>query len=196
MSFSRILVALDRSPVAATVFEQTLKLAFTDESSLLLIHCLSSKTWEEFSPMIDVAFGWAGKKKLWQLQQEALQDMEEARKLMQTYHQQATERGISTEYYCPVGEPSFRISEFAQNWRADLIILGRRGRKSLVEILMGSVSDRIIHHAPCPVLIIQEPKICSFQDAVDRFSATIGELPKVSFSHLSDRQKLQKSVDN
>lgn len=163
MSFQRILVAIDCSPAAATVFEQTLKLAFTHESSVMLVHCLTSKTWEEFSLMMDSAFGLAAKEKLRQLQQKNWQEMEQARKLMQTYCAQATAHGIPTQYYCPVGEPSFRICEFAHNWCADLIIVGRRSRRGLLEILLGGVSDRVVRQAPCSVLIVQEPRVFSFQ---------------------------------
>lgn len=163
MGFQRILAAIDRSSAAATVFEETLKLAFTHESHLMLLHCFNSQTWEEISLAIDTAFGLSGKHKLKQLQQENSQEIERIRKWMQTYSLQALAHGISTEYYCPVGEPSFRICEFAQNWRADLIILGRRNSRSLVEILKRRVSDRVIHHAPCSVLIVQEPRLWSSQ---------------------------------
>lgn len=50
------------------------------------------------------------------------------------------------------------ICELARNWNADLIILGRRGRTGLSELLLGSVSNYVLHHAPCSVLTVQQPK--------------------------------------
>ncbi len=38
---------------------------------------------------------------------------------------------------------------------ADLIVLGRRGRTGLAEALLGSVSNYVLHHAPCSVLVVQ-----------------------------------------
>jgi nucleotide-binding universal stress UspA family protein len=164
MGFQRILVAIDRSPVAAMVVEETLKLAFTYDSNLMLLHCFTSQTWEEFYLTIDTAFGLSGKQKLNQLQHKYEQEMEQTRQWMQTYCKQSIAHGVSTEYYCPVGEPSSQICEFAQNWCADLIVLGRRNRRKLIEILQGRVSDRVVHHASCSVLIIQEPRVFGFQN--------------------------------
>lgn len=162
MGFQRILVAIDRSPVATMVFEETLKLAFTYDSKLMLLHCFNLQTWEEFVLAIDTAFGLSGKQKLKQIQQKYEQEMEQTRQWIQSYCKQSIAYGVATEYYCPVGEPSSWICEVAQNWHADLIVLGRRNRRKLVEILQGRVSDRVIHHASCSVLIIQEPRIFSF----------------------------------
>lgn len=164
MTFQRILVAIDCSSAATIVFDQAIKLAFTYESHLMLLHCFHLKTWDEISIMIDAAFGLAGKEKLRQLQQKNLQEKENTRKTLQTYCQQANIHGIQAEYELCLGEPSLRILEFAQSWCADLIIMGRRNRNMLVNILQKSINHYIIEHAPCSVLIIQESRFLSFQE--------------------------------
>lgn len=88
MGFQRILVAIDRSPVATMVFEETLKLAFTYDSNLMLLHCVTSQTWEEFYLAIDTAFGLSGKQKLNQLQQKYEQEIEMDARLPVGYTQQ------------------------------------------------------------------------------------------------------------
>ncbi|MEO0350033.1 MAG: universal stress protein, partial [Cyanobacteria bacterium P01_A01_bin.15] len=40
-------------------------------------------------------------------------------------------------------------------WNADLIMMGRRGRSGFSELLLGSVSNYVMHHAPCSVLTVQ-----------------------------------------
>lgn len=53
------------------------------------------------------------------------------------------------------GDPRKKIVDVAAKWKADLIILGSHGRKGLDRFLMGSVSDAVVHHAPCSVMVVR-----------------------------------------
>ncbi len=158
MAFKKILVALDRSPQATVVFDQALELAQIQGSSLMVFHCLSWEKEKKTSPFFGIGtladvnmYG-----NLQKLRHESLQkDIEEIRGWLQTYCEQATSKGISAELDCKVGNSGSWICDLAQNWRADLIVLGRRGHKGLSELLLGSVSNYVVHHAPCSVLIVQ-----------------------------------------
>jgi nucleotide-binding universal stress UspA family protein len=57
-----------------------------------------------------------------------------------------------------VGEPGRWIRDMANNWGADLVVLGRRGLKGLAEVFLGSVSSYVIHRVNCSVLIVQHPQ--------------------------------------
>lgn len=48
------------------------------------------------------------------------------------------------------------LCELAGKVDADLVVVGARGRGAGTRFLMGSVSDRVTHHAPCPVLVVRE----------------------------------------
>lgn len=52
------------------------------------------------------------------------------------------------------GEPYVAIVEEAENQHADMIIMGSHGRTGLKRLLMGSVTSRVIGHAPCKVLVV------------------------------------------
>lgn len=52
------------------------------------------------------------------------------------------------------GEPSDRILSFAHDEEVDLIVMGRRGFSKIQRFFVGSVTQRVISDAPCPVLII------------------------------------------
>jgi len=54
-----------------------------------------------------------------------------------------------------IGEVAETICEYAKNGHFDLIVVGSRGMNPLQSILVGSVSRRVIHFAPCPVLVVK-----------------------------------------
>lgn len=53
------------------------------------------------------------------------------------------------------GSPESRIVEIAEATQADLIIVGSHGYNRWERLLLGSVSDSVIHHAPCSVLVVR-----------------------------------------
>lgn len=52
-----------------------------------------------------------------------------------------------------VGHPAERICDLANVEHADLIVMGRRGISTFSRLMLGSVSERVLHYAPCPVLV-------------------------------------------
>jgi nucleotide-binding universal stress UspA family protein len=56
------------------------------------------------------------------------------------------------------GSPMHAIVEEAENWGADLIIMGSHGYSFWQRSLLGSVSDFVVHHAPCSVLVVRTPE--------------------------------------
>jgi nucleotide-binding universal stress UspA family protein len=62
--------------------------------------------------------------------------------------------GVAVEFSQNVGDPAITICAVAKSWEADLILVGSRGRRGLSELVLGSVSNHIMHHAPCSVLVV------------------------------------------
>jgi nucleotide-binding universal stress UspA family protein len=54
-----------------------------------------------------------------------------------------------------VGQPATAILEAAEEPGVDLVVVGARGLGLLGRLVLGSVSDRVVHHAPCPVLVVK-----------------------------------------
>jgi nucleotide-binding universal stress UspA family protein len=54
--------------------------------------------------------------------------------------------------------PSSAIVTYAQESQIDLIVMGTHGRGSVAHLLMGSVSERVVRTAPCPVLTVRHPE--------------------------------------
>ncbi|HEY1778529.1 MAG TPA: universal stress protein [Solirubrobacteraceae bacterium] len=63
--------------------------------------------------------------------------------------------GVEVERYAQRGDPADAILDVAEERGADLIIVGNRGQTGAKRFLLGSVPNRISHHAPCAVLIIR-----------------------------------------
>jgi nucleotide-binding universal stress UspA family protein len=65
--------------------------------------------------------------------------------------------GVAVDSYAQRGDPADAILDVAEERGADLIIVGNRGTAGAKRFLLGSVPNRISHHAPCAVLIIRTP---------------------------------------
>jgi len=55
-------------------------------------------------------------------------------------------------------KPALAIVEYAQRERIDLIVTGTHGRGAVAHLLMGSVAERVVRTAPCPVLTVRHPE--------------------------------------
>ncbi len=63
--------------------------------------------------------------------------------------------GIDVETFARQGDPADAILDVAEETRADLIIVGNKGMTGARRFLLGSVPNKVSHHAPCSVLIIR-----------------------------------------
>ena len=69
--------------------------------------------------------------------------------------EQAREAGVPVEVYARQGDPADAILDVAEETKADLIIVGNKGMTGARRFLLGSVPNKVSHHAPCSVLIIR-----------------------------------------
>ena len=66
-----------------------------------------------------------------------------------------TDEGIAVETHARDGDPAEAILEVALEQTADLIVVGDRGLTGIERFLLGSVSSKLSHHAPCSVMIVR-----------------------------------------
>ena len=63
--------------------------------------------------------------------------------------------GVTVEKFARRGDPADAILDVAEESEADLIIVGNKGMTGAKRFLLGSVPNKVSHHAPCSVLIIR-----------------------------------------
>jgi nucleotide-binding universal stress UspA family protein len=74
----------------------------------------------------------------------------------------ADEAGVKCETAVHTGDGTYRIIvDEAKKTKAEMIVMGRRGRTGLARVAMGSVTARVVGHAPCDVLVV--PRDCSLE---------------------------------
>lgn len=155
--FHRILVALDHSESAMSVFDQSLELAVTADAELLLLHVLSTD--DQDAPDTPTTFPsmyyypGLSATSIQVYQQQWEQYKQAAMNILKAQTEEAQRAGVSVEATQKQGSPGETICEMAKTWEADLILLGSRGRAGFSEWLLGSVSNYVMHHAPCSVLV-------------------------------------------
>lgn len=157
--FKKILVALDNSALREAVLARAIAVASAMKADLMLLHVLSA--YEEGSPGIPLRSYHSYYPILddtsWTLYQERWNRFEKlGTEQLRRNVEVATAAGIRTEFTQVGGEPSTVICDMARSWNADLIVVGSRGRRGLSELLMGSVSSYVMHHAPCSVLVVHD----------------------------------------
>lgn len=67
----------------------------------------------------------------------------------------ATEKGLSIKTILLQGNPASVILDYRKKEKFDLLIMGSRGLGKFKQLILGSVSNKIVHHSPCAVLLIR-----------------------------------------
>lgn len=144
MTISRILVPTDFSDGAAAALEYAMGLAQTFAASVHLLHVvddpLAAGVWSSGLYAAEIAG----------LQATLVRDAEEH--LLRTVP--PTTVGVTREVR--TGSPPRQIVDVARERGIDLIVMGTHGRTGLAHIVMGSVAERVVRLAACPVLTLRE----------------------------------------
>lgn len=156
--FKRIVAAVSPSIPRDQVLSEAVSITKLGEAQLMLLHVLSPMEEGYPTPVYpgpDSVYPGLHEEaiRVYAQQWEAYQ--RDAIAFLQKLTEDVTAMGVTVESTQNVGDPGKAICELAKTWNADLIILGRRGHTGLKELFLGSVSNYVLHHAPCSVLVIQ-----------------------------------------
>lgn len=144
--FYRIIVPTDFSTCAEGAWSLAQRLARAFGAELVVVHVLVETplyregpfTMERVKQVYDAARKWAG---------DAIEG----------WAAKARAEGCLARAALRTGVPYQEIVALATDERADLIVIGTHGRGGVNRALLGSVTDRVVRLAPCPVLTVREP---------------------------------------
>ncbi len=152
--YEKILVAVDNSSASEQVFKAALGIAKVYQSEMMLLHVLAPEA--EDSPLSFAPMSMSyNPETMEQYQQKWQEFTNQCLDMLKSYHQIAKAEGVNTEIKQINGHPGRTICKLAQDWHANLIVLGRRGHSMLNEMLMGSVSSYVLHRVHISVFVVQ-----------------------------------------
>ena len=156
MKLTRILAPTDFSKYSGFALEWAAYLAQCMKADLLLLHVLS----EEEGNIVEEVIGEGA---VVQIPKGIRQNVvEERQKRMTDQYEMVVSREIKAslkvERMTRIGVPFLEIVRVAKERDVDLIVLGTHGRTGLSHALIGSVAEKVVHHAHCPVLSIKHPQ--------------------------------------
>ncbi|MGK7907886.1 MAG: universal stress protein [Synechococcus sp.] len=171
----RILIALDKSEFSEVVFEQGVALAEAMGAQTLLLNVTSLFEGMALgTDMQDLSLFLRETAEMHRLGLELLKSFaDRTSKAVQEYAERAPDAQVDVEYSHRFGEPGKTICEIAEEWGADTIVIGRRGLGAIGELLMGSVSNYVLHHASCSVLVIQNSASSTQELTTEETAATV-----------------------
>lgn len=145
--FRKILVPTDFSETAATALYYAKELARQFDAELHLLHVCED-------PMLLAGWPVLAANAAPEVGEEAASIREQLKNLFSPEDRAQ----LKTEVHVIVGEPTgLAISRYAVEGEFELIVMGTHGRGALTHTLVGSVAEKVVRSAPCPVLTIGHP---------------------------------------
>lgn len=80
---------------------------------------------------------------------------EQGEKYLELAQKEAQRKGVGARCRVQKGDPFEEIVAAANSLHADLIVMGHTGRRGTTRVLIGSVTQRVLDYAPCPVLVLK-----------------------------------------
>jgi len=139
MNIGHILVPMDFSADAEQALDAAVELAKQFQARLTLMHVIQLPITTE----VDLSGYYA--------------DLEDgARQEMEAYQKRVAATGLAVDVFLDSGAPFRQIVDAAKTRQVDLIVMGTHGRTGMQHLLIGSVAERVVRLAPCPVMVTRQ----------------------------------------
>jgi nucleotide-binding universal stress UspA family protein len=147
ITLKRILVPTDFSEPSAVAMNYARALAESFHATLHVMHVLEDPVFhaasrEYFTPMINY--------------REVME--KDARERLEGLFGAADRARFSVQFARPWGKPFVEIIRYAKSENIDLVVMGTHGLSRIAQSPMGSVAERVVRKAPCPVLTVRHPE--------------------------------------
>ena len=153
---NKVLIALDYNPTAQKVAEVGFSMAKSMNAEVVLLHVITDPVFYAsagYSPIM----GFSGYINVEPLQLDSVQGLKEASlQYLNKSKQHLGDKSIQT--LVKEGDFADSILETAKELHADIIVIGSHSRKWLENIVMGSVTEKVLHHTSIPLFIVPTKK--------------------------------------
>ncbi len=143
--FYRIVVPTDFSDCAEDAWALAQRLAGASGAELILVHVLV-----EVPLFSEGPFAMDRVRKVYEAARKWAEEN------LDGWAARARDKGLRARVALRTGVPYREIVALATDERADLVVIGTRGRGGIDRAFLGSVTDRVVRLAPCPVLAVRE----------------------------------------
>jgi nucleotide-binding universal stress UspA family protein len=143
VAIRRILVPVDFSPPSDAALRYAIELAHRLDARLDLLHVFQVPTFAFPDAVIPVPA------------QTVVELRTASEERLEVLQREATAAGLRTSVVIADGTPFVEIVRTARSQAADLVIMGTHGRSGLRHALLGSVAEKVVRKAPCPVLVVR-----------------------------------------
>ena len=147
LKINLILCPIDFSEFSVSAYQHALSVAEHYQAKLVAQHIV--ELWRHPDA------GFVASAELYEEYIQALR--ESGKKQLQEFVENHTHDEIQPELLVQVGVAADSILSFAQLQKADVIVMGTHGRRGFDRLMLGSVTDRVMRGAPCPVLVASKP---------------------------------------
>src|SRR6266699_6027219 len=143
----KILLPVDASPYSEVAVQAVTERPWPSGTTVRVLSAVESVGVPAMGPLMFDAAG-----SLEQLQQ---QRTKEANQLTEKVANSLAASGLATETVVHDGDPRSVIVDEAEDWKADLIVVGSHGYTGIKKWLLGSVAHSVVSHAPCSVEVVR-----------------------------------------
>jgi len=146
LMFSSIVVGTDGSDTATQAVRQAVDMAGAVGAKLELVSAYAPVSEQRLS---------AERRDAPEDVQWAINPQQEVEASLAQAAEIARQAGVSVTTHARQGDPADAILDVAEEQNADLVIVGNKGMTGAKRFLLGSVPNKVSHHAPCSVLIVR-----------------------------------------
>jgi nucleotide-binding universal stress UspA family protein len=145
--FGSIVVGTDGSETATQAVRQAIELARAVGGRIELVSA--------YEPVTDARLREESVQRVPEDLQWMINPREDVQATLEAAAAEIRAAGVAVEVFARQGDPADAILDVAEERGSDLIVLGNKGMTGAKRFLLGSVPNKVSHHAPCSVLIIR-----------------------------------------
>lgn len=149
----KFLVAIDSSEIHQTVIQKILGLVAPSQAEVVIMTAIEPMS-SYYSKVILPTGDWVGWQGVADVELEK-KLMESGRTLLNEAEKIFKEAGVTCQTRLDIGSPRETICTVADEEKPDFLVVGSRGLGTVERMMLGSVSDYVVHHCLCPVIVVR-----------------------------------------